>query len=108
MVIWRARPSGGFFKYFIDAQLAQWRKQPLSGAQRSSVGRYRGSLGPQPGARQTLGERSGWRCAGIALPPSATVGHHQRGWGHADGVGDVPYGTQCIFLKRAHFYQIMI
>ncbi|XP_003370696.1 hypothetical protein Tsp_09908 [Trichinella spiralis] len=37
MVIWRARPSGGFFKYFIDAQLAQWRKQPLSGAQRSSV-----------------------------------------------------------------------
>ncbi|KRX37220.1 hypothetical protein T05_14437 [Trichinella murrelli] len=29
MVIWRARPSGGFFKYFIDAQLTQWRKQPL-------------------------------------------------------------------------------
>ncbi|XP_003382346.1 conserved hypothetical protein [Trichinella spiralis] len=37
MVIWRAHPSGGFFKYFIDEQLAQWRKQPLSGAQRSSV-----------------------------------------------------------------------
>ncbi|KRY26620.1 hypothetical protein T01_10947 [Trichinella spiralis] len=37
MVIWRARPSGGFFKYFIDAQLAQWRKQPSSGAQRSSI-----------------------------------------------------------------------
>ncbi|KRY26847.1 Transposon Ty3-I Gag-Pol polyprotein, partial [Trichinella spiralis] len=32
-----SEPSGGFLKYFIDAQLAQWRKQPLSGAQRSSV-----------------------------------------------------------------------
>ncbi|KRY60476.1 hypothetical protein T03_712 [Trichinella britovi] len=37
MVIWRARPSGGFFKYFIDAQLTQWRKQPLSNAQRTSA-----------------------------------------------------------------------
>ncbi|KRX48960.1 hypothetical protein T05_15930 [Trichinella murrelli] len=27
------------------------------------------------------------------VPQSATVGHHRRGWGHADGVGDVPFGT---------------
>ncbi|KRX78130.1 Uncharacterized protein T06_3589 [Trichinella sp. T6] len=27
------------------------------------------------------------------VPQSATVGHHRRGGGHADGVGDVPFGT---------------
>ncbi|KRZ95728.1 hypothetical protein T08_16691 [Trichinella sp. T8] len=37
MVTWRARPSGGFFKYFVDAQLTQWRKQPLSSTQRSPI-----------------------------------------------------------------------
>ncbi|KRX74081.1 hypothetical protein T06_4577 [Trichinella sp. T6] len=34
MVVWPARPSGGFFKYFIDSKLAQWPQ---------------GSLGPQLG-----------------------------------------------------------
>ncbi|KRY09265.1 hypothetical protein T12_1084 [Trichinella patagoniensis] len=34
------------------------------------------------------------------VPQSATVGHHRRGWGHADGVGDVPFGTYYVQPKE--------
>ncbi|KRZ64474.1 hypothetical protein T08_13259 [Trichinella sp. T8] len=38
------------------------------------------------------------------VPQSATVGHHRRGWGHADGVGDVPFGT--VLSRSQHVYNI--
>ncbi|KRZ90739.1 Unconventional myosin-Vb [Trichinella sp. T8] len=52
VVVWRARPSGGFFIVFLDLRLAQWRKQPLSGVQTVIRSRHRGLFDPGRG-RQT-------------------------------------------------------
>ncbi|KRX26118.1 hypothetical protein T07_13429 [Trichinella nelsoni] len=74
MVIWRARPSGGFFGYFMDPQLAQWRKQRLSGAQRSTVAAAGGLSDPGPAVR-------GYCCSSVRdrWASSARVGSSRRG-----------------------------
>ncbi|KRZ88986.1 hypothetical protein T08_14094 [Trichinella sp. T8] len=42
------------------------------------------------------------------VPQSATFEHHRRGWGHADRVGDVPFGAYYVHPKEdcRHFLVI--
>ncbi|KRY40789.1 hypothetical protein T01_3423 [Trichinella spiralis] len=84
MVIWRSRPDGCFSRYFIGPLLALWRKYPLSLVQRSSGGRFRGLSTPNR-CRQTPGERSGQRCAGIVLALPVIFGHQPMGRSHRRG-----------------------
>ncbi|KRX14094.1 hypothetical protein T07_3065 [Trichinella nelsoni] len=87
MVIWRARPSGGFFKYFIDAQLTQWRKQPLS----SDKGPHRVSVTPAGSARCRDNDLAdGVRVLFFLCPrPLGTIGA-----GGVTPTGSVTFGSQ--------------
>ncbi|KRX84579.1 hypothetical protein T06_12588 [Trichinella sp. T6] len=81
MAIWRAQASSKasdrrlLQSSFVDAQPAQRRKQPLPSVNVSA----RGLSDPIRAA--------------ICRDDDLVDEHHRRGWGHADGVGDVLYGT---------------
>ncbi|KRY09425.1 hypothetical protein T12_8504 [Trichinella patagoniensis] len=94
MVIWRARPSGGFFKYFIDAQLTQWPRNAHPSTSAHAV-----SLTTAGAAR--------CRDNDLADDVRALSSSYPRllassPWpGHTDYVGVVPFGTMLMMFLLA-------